>query len=183
MKASYLLFTTFPSSIFLFPPPQFYYFGSSFLNSFLDSFNIFPQFFVIPSTTILIFSLNHIIFPPQRYYSLLHNFIIFPPPPPPPPHLYCFLSSTSSFWLFSLLLLLLLISIVFPPPPPHLDRFPSSSSSFLLFSLLLLLLLLHLLLISIVFPRNETITFDFGLIGLIWAFWSFRGKTIEMRRR
>ena len=24
---------------------------------------------------------------------------------------------------------------------------------------------------------------DFGLIGLILAFWSFRGKTIEMRRR
>ena len=46
------------------------------------------------------------------------------------------------------------------------------------------LLLLHLL-ISIVFPRigqNQTITFEFGLIGLILAFWPFRGKTIEMRR-
>ena len=49
--------------------------------------------------------------------------------------------------------------------------FPSSSSSFLLFSLLP-----HLLLISIVFPclprkgqrgQNQTIKFEFGLIGLI----------------
>ena len=31
--------------------------------------------------------------------------------------------------------------------------------------------------------QNQTITFEFGLIGLILAFWSFRGKTVEMRRR
>ena len=88
-------FTPFPSSIFLFPPPQFYYFRSSFVNSLLHNCNIFSLFF-IPSTTILIFSLNFIIFPPQCYYSLLHNFIIFPSPLPPPPHFYCFSSSSSS---------------------------------------------------------------------------------------
>ena len=63
--------------MFLLPPPQF--------------FIIFlPQCFLFPSTTILILSLNFIIFPPQCYYSLL----------------------------FLLLLLLFLTSIVFPPPPP-----------------------------------------------------------------
>ena len=112
------------------------------MNSLLHNCNIFPLFSFIPSTTILIFSLNFIISPPQCYYSLLYNFIIFPPlPPPPPPHFYCFPSSTSSFcfsfsssFLFSLLLLLIFYCfpssssffIVFPPPPPH----------FLLFSLL-----------------------------------------------
>ena len=89
----------------------------------------FPPQFFIPSTTILIFSLNFIIFPPQCYYSLLHNFISFPPPP----HFY--FSSSSSFLLF--FLLPLFISIIFPPPPPHFYYFPSSSTSFsfLLFSL------------------------------------------------
>ena len=49
-------------------------------------------------------------FPPQFFYSLLHNFIIFAP--------HSWISSSSSL-LFSLLLLLLLIFIVFPPPSPH----------------------------------------------------------------
>ena len=31
--------------------------------------------------------------------------------------------------------------------------------------------------------QNQTITFEFGLIGLILASWPFRGKTIKMRRR
>ena len=50
---------------------------------------------------------------------------------------------------------------------------------FSLFLLLLLLLLLYLLLISIVFPRkgqrgqNQTITFEFGPIGLILASLAF----------
>ena len=70
-------------------------------------------------------------------------------------------------WILLFFLLPLFISIIFPPPP-HFHYFPSSSSSFLLFSLLL-----NLLLISIVFPRkgqrgqNPTITFEFGLTGLI----------------
>ena len=29
---------------------------------------------------------------------------------------------------------------------------------------------------------GQSTTFEFGLIGLILAFWPFRGKTIEMRR-
>ena len=49
-------FTPFPSSIFLFPPPQFYYFRSSFVNSLLHNCNIFPLFL----------------------YSHHHNFNIFP---------------------------------------------------------------------------------------------------------
>ena len=130
--------------------------------------------------------------PPQFFYALLHNFIFFPPQCflflssttfiifPPQYFLFLSSTSTSSFLLFFLHLLLLpLIFIVFPPP--HFYCFSSSSSSFLLFSLLLLLFLHHLLLIYIVFPRkgqNQTITFEFGLIGLILAFWPFQGKTI-----
>ena len=49
-------------------------------------------------------------FPPQFFYSLLHNFITFAP--------HSWIPSSSSL-LFSLLLLLLLIFIVFPPPSPH----------------------------------------------------------------
>ena len=107
--------------------------------------------------------------PPQFFYSLLHNFIIFPP--------QCFYSLLHNFYYFPssmffipLLHLHLLISIVFPPPPPpHFHCFPSSSSSSSTTSS------------SFVFPQkgqNQTITFEFGLIGLILAFWPFRGKTI-----
>ena len=122
------------------------YFRSSFLNSLLHSFNIFPHIF-IPSTTILIFSLLNVINPSS---TILFIF-------PPPPHFYCFPSS-SSFLLFSLHHHhhhQRHISIVFspPPPPPHFFCFssssPSTSSSFLLFSLQ-------------VWPFRH----DFGLFGL-----------------
>ena len=72
---------------FLFPPPQFYYFRSSFLNSLLHNFNIFPQFF---------YSLHHNfnIFPHLHY--LPSSMLLFPAP-----QFYCFpSSSSSSFWLF-----------------------------------------------------------------------------------
>ena len=99
-----------PSSIFLCPSPQFYYFPSS-------------MFFI---TLLHLHLLISIVFPPP------------PPPPPPPPHFYCFPSSSSSFLLFSLLLLIFVVFPP-PPPPPHLYCFPSSSSttssSFILFSL------------------------------------------------
>ena len=85
-------FTTFPSSIFLFPPPQFYYFRSSFLNSLLHNFIIFTPHSWIPSSTILIFSLN--------FFIPSTTILIFP-----------------SILLFFLLLFLLLISIVFPLRP------------------------------------------------------------------
>ena len=59
--------------MFLFPPPQFNYFPSSFLNSLpLHNINLSPppphSFF--PPSQFLVFSL------------LLYNFIMFPPPPP-----------------------------------------------------------------------------------------------------
>ena len=106
-------------------PPQFF-------NSLLHNFIIFAPHFWIPSSTILIFSLNFFyslqhnfnIFPqfyyfrPQCYYSLLHNFII---------SLFSVIIPSSTILLFSLLLFL--ISIVFPRSPPHFDCFPSSSSS------------------------------------------------------
>ena len=99
-------------------PPQFFY-------SLLHNFIIFAPQSRIPSSKILIFSLNFFLFPPPQFWYFL------------------------SILLFSLLLLLLFISIVFPPPPPpHFYCFPSSSSSSFLFSLLL-----HLL-IFIVFPRK-----------------------------
>ena len=87
-------FTPFPSSFFLFPPPQFYYFRSSFVNkSLLDNCNIL--LFFILSTTILIFSFNFIIF--------LSSMLLFPPP-----QFYYFpfsssssSSSSSSFLFFS----------------------------------------------------------------------------------
>ena len=52
---------------------------------------------------------NFIIFPPQCFYSLLHNFYYFPSS----------YSSSSSFLLFSLLVLLLIFSVFPPPPRPH----------------------------------------------------------------
>ena len=136
----------FPSSIFFcFPSLQYYYFPCSmFLFPPLQFFIIFlPQCFLFPFTTILILSLNFIIFPPQYYYSLLFllllllflTSIVFPPPPP---HFHCFdrvdvgsmwgrwRVNVGSMWgrcrvdvgslLFSLLLLLLHIFIVFSPP-------------------------------------------------------------------
>ena len=55
----------------LFPPPQFYYFSSSFLNSLpLHNINLSSPFIIL--------------------ISLLHNFIIFLPPPPPPHLFYIF---------------------------------------------------------------------------------------------
>ena len=76
----------FPPQFFLFHPPQFYLFSLLILKIPPPQLKYFPSIFFIPSTTILIFSLNFTIFPPQCYYSLLHNFIIFPPPPPLPSH-------------------------------------------------------------------------------------------------
>ena len=99
------------------------YFRSSFLNSLLHSFNIFPHIF-IPSTTILIFSLLNVINPSS---TILFIF-------PPPPHFFCFLSTTTTttnatFLLFSLHHHHRHISFVFPPPPPppppHFYCFPS----------------------------------------------------------
>ena len=55
----------------LFPPPQFYYFSSSFLNSLpLHNINLSSPFIIL--------------------ISLLHNCIIFLPPPPPPHLFYIF---------------------------------------------------------------------------------------------
>ena len=51
---------------FLFPPLQFYYFPSSFLNSLLHNINIFFQFF-IPSSTILLFSFLILKFRPPQF--------------------------------------------------------------------------------------------------------------------
>ena len=70
VKESKLFFLPF------FPPPQFYYFRSSFLNSLLHNFNISPQFFFIPSATILIFSLPNVIIPSSTIllFSLLLAF-------------------------------------------------------------------------------------------------------------
>ena len=112
----------------------------NFFYSRLHNFIIFAPRSWIPSTTILIFSLNFIIFPPQ-YYSLLHNFIIFPSPPPP--HFYCFPSSSSSSSSSPSFLLFSLhhqhhhrhhISITFPPPPPpppppYFYCFPSTTTT------------------------------------------------------
>ena len=67
-------FTLFPSSI-LFPPPQFYYFRSSFMDFLHHNFNIFPQFYYFPSS---------ILFPPPQFYYFPSS------------------SSSSSFPLFSL---------------------------------------------------------------------------------
>ena len=95
------------------------------------------QFYLSPQSLLHSF----IIFPPQCFYSLLHNFYYFPSSSSSSFLLFSLLlSSSSSFSLFSLLLLLLLlIFIVFPPPPPppppHFYCFPSSTSSFLSFFL------------------------------------------------
>ena len=82
-------FTPFPSAIFLFPPPQFYYFRSSFVNPLLHNcnifplffyshhhnFNIFPQFYNFPSSMLL--------FPPAQFYyfplsfSFSSTFLLF----------------------------------------------------------------------------------------------------------
>ena len=96
-----------PSSIFLCPSPQFYYFPSSMFFITLLHLHLLisivfpppppppPHFYCFPSSSssFLLFSL------------LLLIFVVFPPPPPPP-HLYCFPSSSSttssSFILFSL---------------------------------------------------------------------------------
>ena len=119
-------------------------------------------------------------FIPLLYLHLLIS-IVFPPPPPLP-HFYCFPSSSTSslcllfslqvwsfrpdFGLLLLLLLLLLVFIVSPPPPPppsppHLYCFPSKR------------------------PKGQHQAYKAKLKcdGLIMAFWSFQGKTIEMRRR
>ena len=64
-------FTPFPSSIFLFPPPQFYYFRSSFVNSLLHNCNIFPLFFYSHHHNFNIF--------PQFYY-FPSSMLLFPPP-------------------------------------------------------------------------------------------------------
>ena len=85
-------FTPFPSSFFLFPPPQFYYFRSSFVNkSLLHNCNIFLFFYSLHH--------NFNIFLQFYYFSLLN--VIIP-------------SSTILLFSLLLLLLLLLISIVFP---------------------------------------------------------------------
>ena len=82
--------------------------GSSFLNSLLRNFNIFPQLFLFPPPecwyfpSILLFSLLNVIIPSFTILSfslLLLISIVFLPPPP---HFYCFPSSTSSFLLFLL---------------------------------------------------------------------------------
>ena len=85
-------FNTFPSSFsfFLFPPPQFYYFRSSFLNSLHNNFNIFPQFHYFPSSMLL--------FPPSQFYYF--------------PSSSSSSSSSSSLLLFTLLLLLFLIVLI-----------------------------------------------------------------------
>ena len=118
-KASHVLLTPLPFQFYI--PPQFFY-------SLLHNFIIFAPHSRIPSSTILIFSLNFFFIPSTTILIFSLNFIIVPPPPP---HFYCFpsSSSSSSFLLFSLLLLLLIF--VFPPPPPpppHFYSFPSSSS-------------------------------------------------------
>ena len=169
----------------------------NFFYSLLHNFIIFPpqcfysllhNFYYFPSSMFFI---------PLLHLHLLIS-IVFSPPPPLP-HVYCFPSTTTtttttttfycfpsttttsaSFLLFSLqvwsfrpfmahfgLLLLLFIFIVSPPPipppppppppPPHVYCFPLKRPK----------------------GQNQTITFEFGLIGLILAFWSFRGKTIE----
>ena len=142
--------------------------------SILVGCRIFTPFSILFLSSIFLYSLLHdfYYFPSSMFLiPLLHLHlhllisIVFsspPPPPPPPPHFYCFptttTTTTSSFLLFF-------------PPPPHFYCFSSSSFSFYCF------------------PskrpkgQNKTITFEFGLIGLILAFWSFRGKTVEMRRR
>ena len=116
-----------------------------------------PQSYYFPSS-IFLFP----IFPSSSSFSSFllfslhhrHIPIFFLPPPPPPPHFYCFPSTTTTTTAtFPFSLLLLLIFIVFPPPPPP-----------------------HFY----CFPSNFGLL---GRLGLILASLTFRGKTIEMRRR
>ena len=100
-----------------------------------------------------------LLFSLHHHHHHHHHISIVFPPPPPPPHFYCFSSTTTAT--FRLLSLHLLLIFIVSPPPPHFYCFPSKRPK----------------------GQNQTITFEFGLIGLILAFWSFRGKTIEMRRR
>ena len=82
-----LLLHNFPSSMFLFPLPLFYYFPSSFLNS-LPLHNISlssppPQSFFSPPSQFLLFSLLNLDFPPppQFYYfpssTFTSSFILY----------------------------------------------------------------------------------------------------------
>ena len=118
--------------MFLFPPPQFYYFPSSFSNSLpVHNINLSPppprSFFYPPPPHLSLFSL--------RCYSLLHNFIIFP---------HSWIPSLSTILIFPRLLLIFFPPpsqfLLFPPlnldfpPPPQFHYFPSSTStSFILY--------------------------------------------------
>ena len=127
-----------PCSMFLFPPPQFYYFRSSFLNSLpLHNINISPtppHSFLSSSFTIFI------IFPPQSCFSSSSTILLLSLL-----HLYLLMYSIH----FSILKYIDLLSTLHrphidptstqqkplmflfpppptPPPPPHFYYFPSS---------------------------------------------------------
>ena len=80
LPLSFSQFYHFPSSIFSFPPPQFYCFPSTTTTTTTTT---------TTATTFLLFSLHH------HHH---HISIVFPPPPPPPPtpHFYCFPSTTTT---------------------------------------------------------------------------------------